>query len=238
MKRPSFATRRLDLRRLNDMAFSGDGEPTTYRNFDTIIETCANLKRELDLDDVKMVLITNASMFHRPHVQRGLEMLDANNGEIWAKLDAGTEEYYKLIERTPIPFSRILENITSAARVRPIVIQSLFMRVAGEAPSTDELLAYCDRLQEIVVGRRAAQLGTGLYGGPPSGRRFCLAAQRCGSRCNRSNGARTHRRAGCTLLWQHSRTSSCFPAVPEQLCWLSIRSPGTNGRARPSEIQR
>jgi wyosine [tRNA(Phe)-imidazoG37] synthetase (radical SAM superfamily) len=139
------------LRRLNDIAFSGDGEPTTYRNFDTIIERCATVKRELGLDDVKMVLITNASMFHRPHVQRGLEILDENHGEIWAKLDAGTEEYYKLIERTPIPFARILENITAAARIRPLVIQSLFMRVAGEGPTEDEISAFCDRLQEIVV---------------------------------------------------------------------------------------
>jgi wyosine [tRNA(Phe)-imidazoG37] synthetase (radical SAM superfamily) len=141
----------LELRRLNDIAFSGDGEPTTYRNFDQIIETCAGLKRELGLDDVKMVLITNASMFHRPHVQRGLEILDANHGEIWAKLDAGTAEYYQLIDRTPIPFTRILENIAAAARVRPIVIQSLFMRVAGEGPSQEEIAAFCDRLQEIVV---------------------------------------------------------------------------------------
>jgi wyosine [tRNA(Phe)-imidazoG37] synthetase (radical SAM superfamily) len=139
----------LALRRLNDIAFSGDGEPTTYRNFDTIIETCAALKRELGLDEVKMVLITNASMFHRPHVQRGLAILDENNGEIWAKLDAGTSEYFKLIDRTPIPFTQILENITAAARVRPLVIQSLFMRVAGEAPTQAELEAYCDRLQEI-----------------------------------------------------------------------------------------
>ena len=29
------------LRRLNDIAFSGDGEPTTYRNFDEIIAACA-----------------------------------------------------------------------------------------------------------------------------------------------------------------------------------------------------
>jgi wyosine [tRNA(Phe)-imidazoG37] synthetase (radical SAM superfamily) len=141
----------LHLRRLNDLAFSGDGEPTTYRNFDTIIQTCADLKRELGLDNVKMVLITNASMFHRSHVKRGFEILDANNGEIWAKLDAGTEEYYKLIDRTPIPFARILENITVAARLRPIVIQSLFMRVAGEGPTDDEVAAYCDRLQEIVL---------------------------------------------------------------------------------------
>jgi len=77
------------FRRLNDIAFSGDGEPTTFKNFDEIIVACADLKRSRGLDEVKLVLITNASMFHRPHVQRGLAILDENNGEIWAKLEAG-----------------------------------------------------------------------------------------------------------------------------------------------------
>src|SRR3569623_365834 len=34
------------LRRLNDIAFSGDGEPTTYRNFDEIVGRVADLKRQ------------------------------------------------------------------------------------------------------------------------------------------------------------------------------------------------
>ncbi|HEX6961942.1 MAG TPA: radical SAM protein, partial [Lacipirellula sp.] len=140
-----------ELRRLNDIAFSGDGEPTTYRNFDELIAACAEVKRRHGLADVKMVLITNASMFHRPHVKRGLEILDENNGEIWAKLEAGTAEYFKLVDRTPIPFQQILDNITEAARVRPLVIQSLFMRVAGEPPSAAELDAFCDRLNEITA---------------------------------------------------------------------------------------
>lgn len=139
------------LRALKDIAFSGDGEPTTYRNFDQIIERCAQLKRRRQLDDVKLVLITNASMFHRPAVRRGLELLDQNQGEIWAKLEAGTEEYFRLVDRTTIPFRRILENITEAARVRPIVIQSLFMRVRGQAPPAEELEAFCQRLNEIVA---------------------------------------------------------------------------------------
>ncbi len=139
------------LRRLNDIAFSGDGEPTTYQNFDQIVARCAEVKRQRGLSDVKMVLITNASMFHRPHVQRGLEILDANNGEIWAKLEAGTEEYFKLIDRTPIPFKQILDNIADAAKKRPLVIQALFMRVQGEPPSQDELSAFCDRLNEITA---------------------------------------------------------------------------------------
>lgn len=141
----------LHLRRLNDIAFSGDGEPTTYTNFDEIIAACAGVKRRLGLDDVKMVLITNASMFHRPHVQRGLAILDANCGEIWAKLDAGTAEYFQLIDRTKIPFRQVLDNIAAAAQARPIVIQSLFMRVNGEPPTQEEQLAYCERLNEITA---------------------------------------------------------------------------------------
>jgi wyosine [tRNA(Phe)-imidazoG37] synthetase (radical SAM superfamily) len=139
------------LRRLNDIAFSGDGEPTTYRNFDEIIARCAEVKRRHGLDNVRMVVISNASMFHRPHVERGLKILDENNGEIWAKLDAGTAEYYQLIDRTTIPFRQVLDNITAAARKRPIVIQALFMRVRGEPPSSAEQAAFCDRLNEIVA---------------------------------------------------------------------------------------
>lgn len=139
----------LISRRVNDMAFSGDGEPTTFRNFDEIITLCADRKRFFGLDDLKMVLITNASMFHRPQVARGLAVLDDNQGEIWAKLDAGTESYYQLVDRTKIPFQLVIDNILLAARCRPIVIQSLFMQVNGEPPSSDELMAYCDRLREI-----------------------------------------------------------------------------------------
>ncbi len=138
---------------MNDIAFSGDGEPTTYRNFDEIIAACAELKRRRGLDSVKLVLITNASMFHRPHVERGLATLDANQGEIWAKLEAGTDEYYPaLVEHLAgFPLAQILDNITAAARLRPLVIQSLFMRIAGEPPSPVELEAFCGRLVDITA---------------------------------------------------------------------------------------
>ena len=168
---PKFREVPLHLRRLNDIAFSGDGEPTTYKNFDELMDKCAEVKREAEMrsgewgignvesnstlptpqSPLKMVLITNASMFHRRHVQRGLAILDENNGEIWAKLEAGTDEYYHLIERTTIPFRQILDNITAASRIRPLVIQSLFMRVNNEPPSQTELEAFCDRLNEITA---------------------------------------------------------------------------------------
>ena len=151
------------------MAFSGDGEPTTYRNFDVIMGRAAELKRKLGLDAVKMVLITNATMFHRPAVERGLAILDQNQGEIWAKLDAGTEAYYRLIDRTSIPFQRVLDNLALAAKARPIVIQSLFMQVDGIEPTTEEITAYIERLKEILqAGGQIARVQVYTVARPPA----------------------------------------------------------------------
>jgi len=146
-----FAATPAERRRLNDVAFSGDGEPTTYRNFDELMNRCAEVKRRHGLDGVKMILITNASMFHRPHVRRGLQCLMRNNGEIWAKLDAGSEAYYRRIERTSIPFQQVLENLAWAACRWPLVIQSLFMRVQDSPPTDDEIEAFGKRLSEIIA---------------------------------------------------------------------------------------
>src|SRR5579871_2366321 len=57
------------LRRLNDIAFSGDGEPTSYREFEQIVSLVAELKARHGLADTKIVLITNATLLNRPPVQ-------------------------------------------------------------------------------------------------------------------------------------------------------------------------
>lgn len=134
-----------DKLRINDIALSGDAEPTTLKNFLETIEMIARVKPA----GVKIVLITDAGGLDRSDVKHGLEIMDANDGEVWAKLDAGTEDYFKLINRTKIPFKRILKNIVACAKARPVVIQSLFMKVHGLAPSDAEIGAYCARLREI-----------------------------------------------------------------------------------------
>jgi wyosine [tRNA(Phe)-imidazoG37] synthetase (radical SAM superfamily) len=146
------------LRRLNDIAFSGDGEPTTCPDFLEIVQDVADVKRRRGLADVKLVLITNASRFHVPRVRAALTVLDANNGEIWAKLEAGTETYYQQVDRTTIPFQRILDNITEAAQVRPLVIQAMFLRMHEAPPSATELEAFCERLNEVTRAGGKIQL--------------------------------------------------------------------------------
>ena len=147
-RHPPFDTVPAELLRLNDIALSGDAEPTTLPRFADTIAMIARVKPP----PVKIVLITDAAGLDRADVRRGLAIMDAHQGEVWAKLDAGTDGYFQQINRTKIPFARILKNITATARQRPVVIQSLFVRLRGEGPSAAEIGAYCDRLREIVAG--------------------------------------------------------------------------------------
>jgi wyosine [tRNA(Phe)-imidazoG37] synthetase (radical SAM superfamily) len=148
---PAFTNTPESLRRLNDMALSGDGEPTMHADFPRAVAVCAEARRRHGLDDVKLVLITNASRLHIDAVRRALDVLRANHGEIWAKLDAGTEDYYRQVNRSTLPFQQILHNLAETARSQPIVIQTLFARREGQGPSDAELAAYTQRLRQIVA---------------------------------------------------------------------------------------
>ncbi|MGC8742702.1 MAG: radical SAM protein [Verrucomicrobiia bacterium] len=139
-----------DISEIKDIAFSGDGEPTMVDNFSDFVAAVADVRKREALDSTKIVLITNAAGLDKADVRKGLEIMDKNNGEIWAKLDAGTEAYYKLVNRTNIKFDRILNNIFITAKARPIIIQSLFLKVYGNIIPDNELNEYCARLNELV----------------------------------------------------------------------------------------
>jgi wyosine [tRNA(Phe)-imidazoG37] synthetase (radical SAM superfamily) len=137
-------------RRLNDIAFSGDGEPTASPAFPAAVRLAADIRRQCATSETKIVVITNACFLTRPKVAAALALLDENNGEIWGKLDAGTEAYYRRVDRPSHSLQHVLDNLLAAARVRPIVIQSLFMRLNDDAPPAGEITAYADRLSQLV----------------------------------------------------------------------------------------
>ena len=149
---PRFRRTPEALRRLNDIALSGDGEPTCLANFDEAVAAAADVRKEFARPDVKIVVITNASLLDAPRVRRALPILDASNGEIWAKLDAGTEERFRTINRPAagLTLQRIADNIAAVARDRPVVIQTLLCRIDGAVPPADEIDAYCRRLRQVI----------------------------------------------------------------------------------------
>lgn len=137
------------IRTIRDFAFSGDGEPTMIAEFAACARLVAEVRQAAELTDTKVVLITDAAGLDKRNVREGLKILDANGGEVWGKLDAGTEAYYRLVNRSHVRFERILRNLTLTARDRPLVIQSLFLRIHGEPMPPAELEAYCGRLNDM-----------------------------------------------------------------------------------------
>ena len=146
---PPFDTTEPDLRRVADIAFAGDGEPTTPPEFPAAVQVVREC-RDLLAPTVPIRLLTNATMVHRPRVRNALADID----EAWCKLDAGTAEYFATVDGTKFPFSHVLRNLSALASARPIVIQSMFMSMDGQAAPDAEIGAWVARLVEISqVGR-------------------------------------------------------------------------------------
>ena len=98
--------------------------------------------------EVPIRLLTNATLLERESVHAALAAFD----ELWCKLDAGTEEYFRKVDGTRFPFARILDNLLRTARERTIVIQSLFLAWDGVGPDEAEIHAWCGRLRDLVDG--------------------------------------------------------------------------------------
>lgn len=137
---------------LRDVAFAGDGEPTTCRAFPEIVRGVVALRGGVLPADCHITLITNASMLHRRSVQEALDLLCQHGGRIWAKLDAGTDAFFRLVNRTDVPYERILRNLLLTGRRHPLTIQTMVHTIDGAAPPEAEILALRDRLVELREG--------------------------------------------------------------------------------------
>ena len=144
-----FSTATEEHRRLIDISFSGDGEPTICTKFVEAVTTVMDVKRSYHLDVVQINLFSNSTMFQKKKVRLGLEALWGGGGTIWSKLDAGTAEWYQRVDASKVPFHRVLENIEWAARQKPIVLQCMFHRFGAERPSPEEIQAWGSRIDNI-----------------------------------------------------------------------------------------
>jgi wyosine [tRNA(Phe)-imidazoG37] synthetase (radical SAM superfamily) len=153
-----------DCRRLCDVAISGNGEPTSSRQFDAVVETViACLQGAGLLDTINIVLITNGSYVHRPEVVRGLEMMAEHRGQVWFKLDAGSDAVTLRINGVSLSVERQLQQLKAAAAHCPTWIQTCMFRWDGKEPEESEIEAYLAALDEAI--KRGIKLqGVLLYG--------------------------------------------------------------------------
>jgi wyosine [tRNA(Phe)-imidazoG37] synthetase (radical SAM superfamily) len=144
-----FASAPPAFRHLRQITFSGDGEPTASSVFAQAVSIAAKAREELAPLDTILVLITDSASLEGPAVEAGLRIMQNVPHQIWAKLDAGTDAYYRQVNRSQVPFGRVLQNLETTSKKFPLIIQSLFMNIRGIGPSSEEIDAYCGRIDAI-----------------------------------------------------------------------------------------
>ena len=125
---------------------------------------------------------------HAPPTRTGpqvnFEILDANNGEIWGKLDAGTEAYYQAIDRSKVKLAEVLENLVITAR-RAADRDSIAVHAAQQPAAADRrargLLRSAPRNRRRTAGRSSWCRFTPSPA--EAGRELCLSAGKRRSRC-------------------------------------------------------
>jgi wyosine [tRNA(Phe)-imidazoG37] synthetase (radical SAM superfamily) len=134
-----------EARRLNDIAISGNGEPTSAAEFGEVVDLIAEVRAARGVADaVKTVLITNGSLMSRAYVQRALVRLAQINGEVWFKLDSATPAGMRRINGSRIAPARVRENLGIAATLCPTWLQTCLFTLDGREPDEAEQEAYLE----------------------------------------------------------------------------------------------
>jgi wyosine [tRNA(Phe)-imidazoG37] synthetase (radical SAM superfamily) len=137
-------------RRLNDIALSGNGEPTSARAFAAVIELIGRVMADFKLTGkIKLVLITNGSLVDRPRVQDGIRKMAALHGEIWFKFDSATASGMRSINQTRIAPERQFERLATAAQFCPTWLQTCMFALDGKPPAEPEQAAYLAAVERI-----------------------------------------------------------------------------------------
>jgi len=152
-------------RRINDIALSGNGEPTSAAEFVQVIELIGALKQELALpESIKLLLITNGSQLHRENVQQGLRHMAQFNGEVWFKLDRASEPGMARINDTRTTMDKVRNNLTAAIACCPNTwLQTCWFALDGKAPDTQDEDDYLQFLAALLRENIKPQ-GVLLYG--------------------------------------------------------------------------
>ncbi len=152
------------MRRLNDIAFSGDGESTTSPDFAAAVELVARVMADFELPGkIRVVLITNGSMVKRPEILAAVRRLAELGGEVWFKLDRGRDRDIVRTNDVRISLDSHLDNLRAAAAEIPCFIQTCMFARGGRPPEDDEVQAWLDVLAGLVAEGLALR-GVLLYG--------------------------------------------------------------------------
>jgi len=146
-------------RRIVDVAFSGNGEPTSAPEFGAALDIVAQaLERHGLLGKVKIRLITNGSLVDRVRVREALARLGQLGGEAWFKVDAVAPSFR--INGVRLNPDTVRRRLRLCGGLVETWVQTCVFAWDGAPPAEDEVAAYL----EFLAGVKDAVAGVLLYG--------------------------------------------------------------------------
>lgn len=148
-------------RQLKDIAFSGNGEPTSAKEFPQVIALVEKVLGDFNLlGSIKVRLITNGSLMDKPLVLESVKHLARLNGEVWFKVDAGSKEGIARINDVTLNPKSHIQRLKNCAEACPTFIQTCMFALDGLPPSEDDIAAYL----ALIAQAKDVILGVHLYG--------------------------------------------------------------------------
>lgn len=153
-------------RQLKDIAFSGNGEPTSAKEFPQIVLLVEQILRDFGLlgsnlhKPIKMRLITNGSLLDKHAILESVRHLARCNGEVWFKLDAGTKEGIARINDVNLNPQSHVQRLNNCAEACPTFIQTCMFAVDDQLPQESDILSYLALISQV----KLVIQGVHLYG--------------------------------------------------------------------------
>jgi len=148
-------------RHLMDVAFSGNGEPTSAPEFSNAVTRVGSvLDRHGLAGRLPLRLITNGSLLHREEVRRGVALIGDYGGDVWFKFDRAQAMEVAAVNGVPLDPVRAIRNLSACAGLASTWVQTCWFAMDGQAPDVASRTAYCAALRPL-AGRLA---GVHLYG--------------------------------------------------------------------------
>lgn len=148
-------------RQLKDIAFSGNGEPTSAKEFPQVVELVEKILRDFNLlGSIKVRLITNGSLMDRQYVIDSIKHLAKCNGEVWFKVDAGSKEGIARVNDVTLNPQSHVQRLKACAEACPTFIQTCMFALDGVPPTEEDILAYLDLVSQV----KDVVKGVHLYG--------------------------------------------------------------------------
>ena len=127
---------------VKDICFSGNGEPSLSPFFFEALNLAQKIRKETSPSS-QLVVITNGTGLLQ---KKTFSFLKEASGDpsinIWLKLDAGTAQWYQKMNRSQIPYKKLLKKIKEFTLTAPVTIQTMLCAVESENPPAEEETAW------------------------------------------------------------------------------------------------